>query len=102
MQLQETCSKLAQQLNCSVEGVASESVGDILKGKINTLTQEHRLATAQVDTCRGELERVRGDLAATDVRASNLQSQLTRSKSDLGSREAEIGQLKVKCAYYMY
>ncbi|XP_064403759.1 coiled-coil domain-containing protein 170-like isoform X3 [Halichondria panicea] len=93
-QLQETCSKLAQQLNCSVEGVASESVGDILKGKINTLTQEHRLATAQVDTCRGELERVRGDLAATDVRASNLQSQLTRSKSDLGSREAEIGQLK--------
>ncbi len=55
-----------------------------------------------MDTCRGELERVRGDLAATDVRASNLQSQLTRSKSDLGSREAEIGQLKVECAYYMY
>lgn len=89
------CSKLAQHLNCSIEGVASESISDILTAKISTLTQENRMVTQQIETCRGELERARGDLAATNVRCTNLQSQLSQSKSEVDRREVEIVQLKV-------
>ncbi len=98
MQLKMTCSQLAQQLGCTIEGVASESIGDILSRKISILTQEHRLITTQMDTCRGELERVRGDLAATNVKASSLQSQVTQGKNELDRRDTEIAQLKVYAA----
>ena len=35
-------------LGCTVEGVAAESVGDILQSKLIKLTQEHQQALQQV------------------------------------------------------
>lgn len=47
-QLQSACLGLGQTLGCTMEGVAAESVGQILGSRASRLTQEHAQTLHQV------------------------------------------------------
>lgn len=94
-QLKSVLSNLAQSLACDIEGVATDSVHDILRGKVTKLSQDHRQATQQMEKCRDELEQTRGELAATNVKYTNTESQLIQCRSELERERTEVKQLKV-------
>jgi len=46
--LQSACNQVSQILECSTEGVAAESVKEILTGKVAQLNQQHQLTLQRV------------------------------------------------------
>ncbi|CAI8052223.1 Coiled-coil domain-containing protein 170 [Geodia barretti] len=94
--LQSACSDLAQCLGCSVEGVAAESVGDILHNQATSLLQDRQHTQQQLKRLQDELERSRGDTAAASVQVSSLEAQVQQARSALLSRDSELQRLQAK------
>jgi len=94
-QLQEACSALALTLDCTIEGVASDSVVGILQGRVSGLLQDSSHVRQTLETTVGGLERTQGELAASSVRCSSLQEALGQYQAQLATRDTDLKQMKV-------
>ena len=48
-----------------------------------------------MSSCKGELERCKGELAAANMKSTHLETQVGRLRSSLAAKESEAKQTKV-------
>ena len=114
------CDRISQSLSCSTEGVAPETVREVLCCRVAKLMQDHDqsvkeveatvprphtpflmwvsalvLLTLQTSSYKSDLETSRAELAAANAKVSSMTSQLEGLRSSLAAKDAQIHQLKV-------
>ena len=117
-QLKMACHRISQSLGCNTEGIAPETVRELLCCRVAKLVQDHNQSVKEVwgtgikpcisyawvsmpflalqtTNYKCDLEASSAELAATNVKVSSITSQLEGLRSSLATKDAQIHQLKV-------